>query len=314
MTLGHNGGPPLERGPGAARGGACWRRRIAAPGRRRREIASAGSLAPRPRHELPDTRSRSWSAAYRAGWRARGPICWHGKALGAAAGPGDALGSGVADGAARWCAGGGARRGGRAAEGRPAERAAGPLPRRQDHDGAGDGAARAGGGCSRSRRAPTGGSTWPRVARPIARTATWPARWPGRRSCAPMPICRRSWPSCRRRWGRRGDVRSRPARAAEGTTFECSCYTDPLALEHLTGSLAACITPFRRVGRAGAAAVHDQVRRGGAAARVAARAAARASGSRSMRRGGAARGRRAADGGAAGGAAARWRRRATASA
>ena len=33
-------------------------------------------------------------------------------------------------------------------------------------------------------------------------------------------------------------------RAHEGTTFECSCYTDPLALEHLTGSLAACITHF----------------------------------------------------------------------
>ena len=35
-----------------------------------------------------------------------------------------------------------------------------------------------------------------------------------------------------------------PTRAAEGTTFECSCYTDPLALEHLTGHLAACITRF----------------------------------------------------------------------
>ncbi len=34
------------------------------------------------------------------------------------------------------------------------------------------------------------------------------------------------------------------ARAAEGTTFECSCYTDPLSLEHLTGDLAACITHF----------------------------------------------------------------------
>ena len=34
------------------------------------------------------------------------------------------------------------------------------------------------------------------------------------------------------------------ARAHEGTTFECSCYTDPLALEHLTGHLAACITMF----------------------------------------------------------------------
>ena len=30
-------------------------------------------------------------------------------------------------------------------------------------------------------------------------------------------------------------------RADEGTTFECSCYTDPLALEHLTGSLSATI-------------------------------------------------------------------------
>ncbi len=34
------------------------------------------------------------------------------------------------------------------------------------------------------------------------------------------------------------------ARAAEGTTFECSCYTDPLAIEHLTGHLAACIARF----------------------------------------------------------------------
>ena len=36
----------------------------------------------------------------------------------------------------------------------------------------------------------------------------------------------------------------RLARADEGTTFECSCYTDPLALEHLTGHLASCITAF----------------------------------------------------------------------
>ena len=43
----------------------------------------------------------------------------------------------------------------------------------------------------------------------------------------------------------RGQITSRSeARAAEGTTFECSCYTDPLALEHLTGHLAACITHF----------------------------------------------------------------------
>ncbi len=36
------------------------------------------------------------------------------------------------------------------------------------------------------------------------------------------------------------------ARAAEGTTFECSCYTDPLGIEHLTGGLAACIEHFGR--------------------------------------------------------------------
>ena len=43
----------------------------------------------------------------------------------------------------------------------------------------------------------------------------------------------------------KGVVTSRSAaRAAEGTTFECSCYTDPLAIEHLTGSLAACIRRF----------------------------------------------------------------------
>jgi spore photoproduct lyase len=34
-------------------------------------------------------------------------------------------------------------------------------------------------------------------------------------------------------------------RAAEGTTFELSCYTDPLGIEHVTGSLAAAV---RRVG------------------------------------------------------------------
>jgi spore photoproduct lyase len=34
------------------------------------------------------------------------------------------------------------------------------------------------------------------------------------------------------------------ARGHEGTTFEASCYTDPLAIEHVTGSLAATITHF----------------------------------------------------------------------
>ena len=40
----------------------------------------------------------------------------------------------------------------------------------------------------------------------------------------------------------RGTVTSTSVeRADEGTTFEASCYTDPLALEHLTGSLSATI-------------------------------------------------------------------------
>jgi spore photoproduct lyase len=34
------------------------------------------------------------------------------------------------------------------------------------------------------------------------------------------------------------------ARGDEGTTFEASCYTDPLALEHLTGGLARAIEHF----------------------------------------------------------------------
>lgn len=42
-----------------------------------------------------------------------------------------------------------------------------------------------------------------------------------------------------------GKVTSRSAaRAHEGTTYEASCYTDPLALEHLTGSLSALIGHF----------------------------------------------------------------------
>jgi len=42
-----------------------------------------------------------------------------------------------------------------------------------------------------------------------------------------------------------GKVTSRSAaRLHEGTTFEASCYTDPLGIEHLTGSLAATIAHF----------------------------------------------------------------------
>ena len=42
--------------------------------------------------------------------------------------------------------------------------------------------------------------------------------------------------------GRGGVTSASPDRAHEGTTFEASCYTDPLALEHLTGSLSATIS------------------------------------------------------------------------
>ncbi len=45
----------------------------------------------------------------------------------------------------------------------------------------------------------------------------------------------------------KGTITSRSAkRAHEGTTFEASCYTDPLALEPLTGSLSAAIAWFGR--------------------------------------------------------------------
>lgn len=45
----------------------------------------------------------------------------------------------------------------------------------------------------------------------------------------------------------RGTISSRNTdRVHEGTTFEASCYTDPLALEHLTGSLSATIAWFGR--------------------------------------------------------------------
>ena len=43
----------------------------------------------------------------------------------------------------------------------------------------------------------------------------------------------------------KGRITSRSAmRAHEGTTFEASCYTDPLAIEHLTGSLSALVRHF----------------------------------------------------------------------
>jgi spore photoproduct lyase len=43
----------------------------------------------------------------------------------------------------------------------------------------------------------------------------------------------------------RGTVTTRNARrAGEGTTFEASCYSDPLALEHLTGSWQRAVEHF----------------------------------------------------------------------
>ena len=42
-----------------------------------------------------------------------------------------------------------------------------------------------------------------------------------------------------------GTITSRQAaRQAEGTTFEAGCYTDPLGIEHITGSLAAAVAHF----------------------------------------------------------------------
>ncbi|MFD2093209.1 SPL family radical SAM protein [Blastococcus deserti] len=50
----------------------------------------------------------------------------------------------------------------------------------------------------------------------------------------------------------RGAVTSGTAeRGGEGTTFEASCYTDPLAIEHLTGGLATAIAHFGTHGWAG---------------------------------------------------------------
>jgi spore photoproduct lyase len=43
------------------------------------------------------------------------------------------------------------------------------------------------------------------------------------------------------------------ARGGEGTTFEASCYTDPLGIEAVTGSLSAAITHFGRHSWAGPA-------------------------------------------------------------
>ncbi|MCQ8183836.1 spore photoproduct lyase family protein [Parvularcula maris] len=52
-----------------------------------------------------------------------------------------------------------------------------------------------------------------------------------------------------------GRITSRSdARSHEGTTFEASCYTDPLGIEHLTGSLSRTIEHFASWNREGAEA------------------------------------------------------------
>jgi spore photoproduct lyase len=45
-------------------------------------------------------------------------------------------------------------------------------------------------------------------------------------------------------WERGHITSASKARAEEGTTYEASCYRDPLAIEHLTGSLAKAIRRF----------------------------------------------------------------------
>jgi spore photoproduct lyase len=85
--------------------------------------------------------------------------------------------------------------------------------------------------------------TWRRAARRIAAIAISRDRSRARRSRASTPISTRSSTRCRPIWGRE---RSRRAAPHEGTTYEASCYTDPLALEPLTGSLSAAIAWFGR--------------------------------------------------------------------
>ena len=53
------------------------------------------------------------------------------------------------------------------------------------------------------------------------------------------------------------------ARGHEGTTFEASCYTDPLGIEHLTGSLAATIAHVGTHGFAGPVQLRATTKFGG---------------------------------------------------
>src|SRR5919106_657419 len=55
-----------------------------------------------------------------------------------------------------------------------------------------------------------------------------------------MPISMRFWTACPSMW----NVAISPRLPRHGTTYEASCYTDPLGIEHLTGSLAKAIRHF----------------------------------------------------------------------
>ncbi len=52
------------------------------------------------------------------------------------------------------------------------------------------------------------------------------------------------WESLPDRVGAGSVTSTNAGRTHEGTTFEASCYTDPLGLEHLTGSLSATVSHF----------------------------------------------------------------------
>ena len=65
-----------------------------------------------------------------------------------------------------------------------------------------------------------------------------------------MPTCPRSWAVSTSYLGRGVVTSTSAARAVEGTTFEASCYADPLGVEHLTGSLRGSGQVLRRLGGA----------------------------------------------------------------
>ena len=101
-----------------------------------------------------------------------------------------------------------------------------------------------GAGWSRSRRVPTGGSTLAEGCPAHCQYCYLAGSLGGPpivRAYANLPEILAELPGG---VGRGGITSVSAERAGEGTTFECSCYTDPLGIEHLTGGLAACIRHF----------------------------------------------------------------------